>query len=164
LKNLGEADWPRQKQPKKRSLRVVNEHFEAVFNDGQTTQVVFQQPAGAGYRIRNRESAMTERNPIPLILTGVASIVGTIGVLWYYGYVHFAKPEDALLLSDFTMLKTIPGEDYKISLKPANQVAQCIDGVLVLFDLQQKGLTGVLVDNKKQAVRCMGQETPALEQ
>lgn len=37
---------------------------------------------------------MTERNPIPLILTGVASIVGTIGVLWYYGYVHFAKPED----------------------------------------------------------------------
>ena len=93
---------------------------------------------------------MTERNPIPLILTGIASIVGTIGVLWYYGYVHFAKPEDALLLSDFTMLKTIPGEDYKVSLKPANQVAQCIDGVLV--------------DNKKQAVRCIGQETPALEQ
>ena len=64
------------------------------------------------------------------------------------------------LLSDFTMLKTIPGEDYRISLKPADQVAQCIDGVLVLFDTQQKGLTGVLVDNKKQAVRCMGQETP----
>jgi hypothetical protein len=43
---------------------------------------------------------------------------------------------------------------------PAPQMAQCIDGVLVLFDMQQKGLTGVLVDNKKQAVRCMGQETP----
>ncbi|MNG36107.1 hypothetical protein D3C84_1230350 [compost metagenome] len=58
------------------------------------------------------------------------------------------------------MLKTVPGEDYKISLKPANQVAQCVDGVLVLFDMSQKGLTGVLVDNKKQAVRCMDQETP----
>ncbi|MCY1411730.1 hypothetical protein D9M71_271200 [compost metagenome] len=58
------------------------------------------------------------------------------------------------------MLKTVPGEDYKISLKPANQVAQCVDGVLVLFDMSQKGLTGVLVDNKKQAVRCLGQETP----
>ncbi|MGP0171568.1 DJ-1/PfpI family protein [Pseudomonas sp. NCHU5208] len=44
LKNVGEAGWPRQKQPKKRSLRAVNEHFEAVFNDGQATQVVFQQP------------------------------------------------------------------------------------------------------------------------
>ncbi|MOA50898.1 hypothetical protein D3C78_1739750 [compost metagenome] len=81
-------------------------------------------------------------------------------MLWFYGYLHFAKEEDALLLSDFTMLKTIPGEDYKLSVKPANQVAHCIDGVLVLFDTQQKGLTGVLVDDKKQAVRCMGEETP----
>lgn len=106
---------------------------------------------------------MSERDPIPLILTAVASIVGTVGVLWYYGYVHFAKPEDALLLSEFTMLKTIPGEDYRLSLKPADQVAQCIDGVLVLFDTQQKGLTGVLVDDRKRAVRCMGQETPQLQ-
>ncbi|MCY1466406.1 hypothetical protein D9M71_847030 [compost metagenome] len=58
------------------------------------------------------------------------------------------------------MLKTVPGEDYKVSLQPATQVAQCIDGVLVLFDTQQKGLTGVLVDNKKKAVRCIGQEPP----
>ncbi|HCN45053.1 MAG TPA: hypothetical protein DIT18_04830 [Pseudomonas sp.] len=101
-----------------------------------------------------------ERNAIPLIITGVCSIVGTVCALWYYGYLHFAKPEDALLLSEFTMLKTVPGEDYKLSVNPAPQMAQCIDGVLVLFDMQQKGLTGVLVDSKKQAVRCMGQETP----
>ncbi len=63
-----------------------------------------------------------ERNAIPLILTGVGSIIVTVGALWYYGYLHFAKPEDALLLQDFTMLKTIPGEDYKVSLDPAPQV------------------------------------------
>ncbi|MGH8486537.1 MAG: hypothetical protein ACRESP_19235 [Pseudomonas sp.] len=101
-----------------------------------------------------------ERNAIPLIITGVCSIIGTVGALWYYGYLHFAKPQDALLLSDFTMLKTVPGEDYKISLQPATQVAQCVDGVLVLFDTAQKGLTGVLVNNKRQAVRCLGEETP----
>ncbi|WP_437881561.1 hypothetical protein [Pseudomonas sp. LRF_L74] len=100
------------------------------------------------------------RNPIPLILTAIASVIGTVGVLWYYGYVHFAKEEDALLLAEFTMLKTVAGQDYKVSLKPASQVAQCVDGVLVLFDTEQKGLTGVLVDQRKQAVRCMGQETP----
>jgi len=105
-----------------------------------------------------------ERNMIPLILTGIGTIIGTVGCLWYYGYLHFAKPEDALLLSDFTMLKTVPGEDYKISLTPAAQVAQCVDGVLVMFDTEQKGLSGVLVNNKKQAVRCMGQETPQLQQ
>ncbi len=105
-----------------------------------------------------------ERNMIPIILTGIASVLGTVAVLWYYGYVHFAKEQDALLLADFTMLKTIPGEDYKVSLKPADQVAQCIDGVLVLFDTQQKGLTGVLVDSSKRAVRCLGQETPSAPQ
>ncbi|AWT09613.1 hypothetical protein [Stutzerimonas frequens] len=103
---------------------------------------------------------MSERNLIPYILTAVGTVIGTVGVLSYYGYVHVAKPEDALLLADFTMLKTIPGEDYRVSLKPASQVAQCIDGVLVLFDTEQKGLTGVLVDNRKRAVRCMGQDAP----
>ena len=103
---------------------------------------------------------MSERNLIPYILTAVGTVIGTVGVLSYYGYVHVAKPEDALLLADFTMLKTIPGEDYRVSLKPASQVAQCIDGVLVLFDTEQKGLTGVLVDRKKRAVRCMGQDAP----
>ncbi len=37
LKNVGEAASARQKQPKKRSLRVVNEHFEAVFNAAMAT-------------------------------------------------------------------------------------------------------------------------------
>lgn len=97
---------------------------------------------------------MSEVNPIPLILTSIGSICATVAVLGFYGYLHVAKPEDALLLSEFTMLKTVPGEDYKVSLKPASQVAQCIDGVLVMFDLEQKGLSGVLVDQRKQAVRC----------
>jgi hypothetical protein len=46
-KNVGKAASARQKQPKKRSLRVVNEHFEAVFNVAMATQVVFQHPVTA---------------------------------------------------------------------------------------------------------------------
>ncbi|RHW19706.1 hypothetical protein C2846_17230 [Pseudomonas jilinensis] len=48
LKNVGEAGKTRQKQPKKRSLHVVNEHFEAVFNAVLPTQVVFQRFLEAG--------------------------------------------------------------------------------------------------------------------
>ncbi|ASL27517.1 hypothetical protein [Azotobacter chroococcum] len=106
---------------------------------------------------------MTATNPVHLILTAVGSVAATVAALGYYGYLHVAKPEDALLLAEFTMLKTIPGEDYRLSLKPASQVAQCIDGVLVLFDTEQKGLTGVLVDQRRQAVRCFGQEAPQAE-
>lgn len=103
---------------------------------------------------------MNDRNPISYILTVIATIIVSVGTLWYYGYLHFAKPEDALELSQFTMLKSIPGQDTKLSFDPAEQQAQCIDGVLVMFDMSQKGLTGVLVDSRKRAVRCMGQETP----
>ncbi len=102
---------------------------------------------------------MTEARDVRgMILTGIASIIATVGCLWYYGYLHFARPEDALLLSQFTLLKTLPGEDYKVAATPAAEVAQCIDGVLVLFDTSRKGLSGVLVDERKQTVRCVGQQ------
>ncbi|AXO61886.1 hypothetical protein DBO86_14860 [Pseudomonas indoloxydans] len=39
--NVGEAGNTRQKWPKKRSLAVLNEHFEAVFNAVVPMQVVF---------------------------------------------------------------------------------------------------------------------------
>lgn len=97
---------------------------------------------------------MSERDLRPMIAAGIAGILGTIATLSYYGYLHIAKPDDALLLAEYTMLKTIPGDEYKASLKPAEQMAQCMDGIVVLFDLKQKGLTGVLVDDKKRAVRC----------
>ena len=74
----------------------------------------------------------------------------------FYGDLHVAKPEDARLLGELTMLKTVPGEHCKISLKPADQAAQCVDGVLVIFELQQKRLSGVLVDDRKRAVRRNG--------
>ncbi|MCF9000550.1 hypothetical protein [Pseudomonas syringae] len=101
-----------------------------------------------------------ERNLNGMILSAVGSVIGTVGCLWFYGYLHFAKPEDALLLGEFTLLKTVPGEDYKVAATPAAEVAQCVDGVLVLFDTSRKGLSGVLIDDRRQAVRCLGQQTP----
>ena len=99
-----------------------------------------------------------ERNVRGMVLTGIASIIGTVGCLWYYGYLHFARPEDALLLSEFTLLKTLPGEDYKVAASLAAEVAQCINGVLVLFDTSRTGLSGVLVDDRRQAVRCIAKQ------
>lgn len=100
-----------------------------------------------------------EKNLIPYLLTALGSIVGSVLVLWFYGYLHFAKPEDSLLLNDFTMLKTVEGEDYRISLEPAEQVGQCIQGIVVLADPKYR-LTGVLVDSKKRAVHCPSEDKP----
>ncbi|WP_293007793.1 hypothetical protein [Nitrosomonas sp.] len=41
MKNVFEAADARQKQAKKRSLCVINEHFELVFNTAAATQIVF---------------------------------------------------------------------------------------------------------------------------
>ncbi|AKX45494.1 hypothetical protein AKN87_10635 [Thiopseudomonas alkaliphila] len=96
-----------------------------------------------------------EVNFLPYITTAIVTIIISVGTLWYYGYLHFAKPQDALLLADYTMIKTVPGEDYKISANAAEQTAACIDGVLVLRDNTNPALTGVLVDNKKRAIHCL---------
>ena len=96
-----------------------------------------------------------EVNFLPYITTAIVSIMISVGTLWYYGYLHIAKPEDALLLAEYTMIKTVPGEDYKISIKPADQVAACLDGVLVLRDATNPMLSGVLVDNQKRAISCV---------
>ena len=34
---------------------------------------------------------MSDRNVLPCILTGIGTIFVTVGVLWYYGYLHFAS-------------------------------------------------------------------------
>ena len=44
MKNVFEVADTRQKQAKKRSLCVINEHFEPVFNTVAATQIVFQRP------------------------------------------------------------------------------------------------------------------------
>jgi len=42
LKNVGEVVSSRQKSAERRSLYVINEHFEPIFNAKMTTQVVVQ--------------------------------------------------------------------------------------------------------------------------
>jgi len=42
LNNVSEAVRARQKLAKKRSLLIVNEHFEPFFNNALTTQVIIQ--------------------------------------------------------------------------------------------------------------------------
>jgi hypothetical protein len=51
LKNVFEAADARQKQAKKRSLCLINEHFESVFNTAAATQIAFQRPVRGALKI-----------------------------------------------------------------------------------------------------------------
>ena len=56
LKNVFEAAHARQKQMKKRSLCLINEHFESVFNTAAATQIVFQWPVKTDYDYKKLSS------------------------------------------------------------------------------------------------------------
>src|SRR3990167_5338146 len=75
MKNVGEAGKTRQKRPRKRSLRAVNEHSEAVFNAGLPTQVVFQRSASKAGLYRsapyNRATSTTLTTRRPAHLAGL---------------------------------------------------------------------------------------------
>ena len=55
MKNVFEAADTRQKQAKKRSLCVINEHFEPVFNTVAATQIVFQRPVKVSKDLINHQ-------------------------------------------------------------------------------------------------------------
>jgi len=60
LKNVFEAADARQKQAKKRSLCLINEHFEPVFNAAAAMQIVFQRPVKSD---RLRDARFSVRQP-----------------------------------------------------------------------------------------------------
>ncbi|MBP6355525.1 MAG: hypothetical protein KA318_07490, partial [Nitrosomonas sp.] len=62
--NVFEVADTRQKQAKKRSLCVINEHFEPVFNTVAATQIVFQRPVKATWdRFQVAFSTICKRLP-----------------------------------------------------------------------------------------------------
>ena len=96
---------------------------------------------------------MLENRAILLILTALASVFFSVIVLGYYGYLHMAKPDDARLLAEYTWYKSVEGEN-KVAKQPAAEVATCVEGVLLLAERDNPLLSGVLLNDKRQAVRC----------
>lgn len=94
-----------------------------------------------------------EIEPLPLIATAIGTVIATVAVLGYYGYLHFAKPEDALELRNFTMIKIINAENPRAAAPLAGRevYATCRDNIVLLKDEQQEGM---LVDSKGRTVLC----------
>ena len=91
-----------------------------------------------------------------LILVALLSIVGTVFVLHGNGYLKHSSEEDALYVAEFSLIANLPGAENVVSAKPADFVAYCEQGYLVMsaVDKVSKNLSGVLVDQKKRAVSC----------
>ncbi|MEH6386941.1 MAG: hypothetical protein V7772_03585 [Pseudomonas profundi] len=103
-----------------------------------------------------------EINKLPLILTAIGTVLATVAILHFYGYLNFVREEEGLLVAEFSLITVGSEEVGQVRSKPASQVAECVDGVLVLHDSRHNGLSGLLVDNRQRVVRCDAQSVPVL--
>jgi cell fate regulator YaaT (PSP1 superfamily) len=78
LKNVASADEARKNEARKRSLQVVNEHFEPNFDDASASAVVFQR-ADKWYKVRFRDhdQIFTATADIQDLHSGDHVLVGT---------------------------------------------------------------------------------------
>ncbi len=77
LKNVFEAADARQKQAKKRSLYLINEHSESVFNTAAATQIVFQRPV----RRETSKQTMSYGQTKALLQRSIMALLGLLSAV-----------------------------------------------------------------------------------
>lgn len=108
-------------------------------------------------------SESKEMNKLPMILTAFATVIATVMVLYFYGYLNFSRGEEGMVVADFSLVTVGSVEAGQMRSRAANQVAECVDGVLILHDSRHNALSGLLVDSRQRVVRCNAQSVPVLE-
>lgn len=108
-------------------------------------------------------SESKELNKLPMILTFFAAVFATVMVLYFYGYLNFSREEQGMLVAEFSLVTVGSAEAGQMRGRSASQVAECVDGILVLHDNRHNGLSGLLVDNRQRVVRCNAQSVPVAE-
>ncbi len=108
-------------------------------------------------------SDRTEVSKLPLILTAFASIFATVMILYFYGYLNFSREEQGMVVAEFSLVTVGSAQAGQMRSRAASQVAECVDGILVLHDDRHNGLSGLLVDGSQRVVRCNAQSVPVAE-
>jgi hypothetical protein len=101
-----------------------------------------------------------EINKLPLILTVFITIFATVMVLYFYGYLNFSRQEQGMVVADFSLVTVGSEEAGQVRSRSADQVAECVDGILMLHDSKHNGLSGLLVNDRQRVVRCNAQSVP----
>lgn len=104
-----------------------------------------------------------ELNKVPMIVTFFVTVFATVMVLFFYGYLNFSREDQGLVVAEFSLVTVGSAEAGQMRSRPADQVAECVDGILMLRDSRNKGLSGLLVDERQRVVRCSAQTVPLAE-
>jgi hypothetical protein len=89
-----------------------------------------------------------------LIVTAIAAIVATVGVLEASGRIEHSENKGHMPVGEFNAVHLKPGEEFRMSRKPSELHAACVDGYLAIAADVDPSFRGILVDYKNRGVRC----------
>ncbi len=89
-----------------------------------------------------------------LIITGIATIIGTVLVLELSGRIDHTEHKDHVPVGDFKAVHIQPGESFRMSRKSSELHAACENGYLAIAADVDPSFRGILVDYKNRGVRC----------
>lgn len=108
-------------------------------------------------------SESKELDKLPIILTAFVTVFATVMILYLYGYLNFSREEQGMVVAEFSLVKVGSEEAGQLRSRAADQVAECVDGILILHDSRHNALSGLLVDSRQRVVRCNAQSVPAAQ-
>lgn len=89
-----------------------------------------------------------------LIISIAITIVIMLFSLEKAGMIRHNEDKSAMPIADYKVIFIEEGQESRMSYKPSNQTASCIDGYLFITSDTDNGMQGIVVDYKNRGVKC----------
>ena len=99
-----------------------------------------------------------KNQPMLLIVVATISMITTVFVLDWYGYIKHSSEQDSIYLAEFSLVKNIPGQDQFLSHNSAPFLAYCAGGYLVMSHQKRPGVSGVLTYKNNKPIPCQNNQ------
>lgn len=96
-----------------------------------------------------------------LALVAIGAVIATVVVLELAGKIRHNTDKDMFPIADYRVVLLQPGEEHRISAKPAQQHAYCHQGFVFIQSETDPQLRGPLVDFRNRGIPCHPGEMPA---
>lgn len=91
------------------------------------------------------------------IASAVFAVVASVIALDMYGYIRHSEAADGSVIGEFKLIHLAQNTETRISNRPANKEAFCVDGYLMMRPQKNETgnqVAGLLVDEKNRPILC----------
>ncbi|ROS01974.1 hypothetical protein EDC56_2423 [Sinobacterium caligoides] len=95
-------------------------------------------------------------DPKYYVLTAILTVLVTVFVLDFYGYIRHSDSRDGAVVAEYSSLILEPGEEFRMSPKKSQHRALCIKDFIVVDTTTPDGkqIRSLLMDSKKRGLPC----------